>query len=194
MSIYEDMQRAQALRAELRALEQKVERAATKAPITVEDELEMNATQARMDTAYQAVDRRCPPPLPYEGKGEYRRRIIDGLKIYCDQWRAADTFAISDAAVPIMEKMVSDAARAAGPTFALRDGQIKARQVEGPNGHKTIEWVGKDAHFTEQFKAPVFRGLMKSRDEYAAMSRDAQLARITEVVRHRPVPQPRAGF
>lgn len=66
MSIHDGLARAQALRAELRNIEKRVENASRHEPITEQDERRMARFQAVCDEAYQAVDRRCPPPLAYE--------------------------------------------------------------------------------------------------------------------------------
>ena len=66
------------------------------------------------------------------------------------------------------------------------------------NGHDVVVFIGgKNAHFIKTFSRDVRRAQMKSPDAYNAMSRDANLSRIEEVVRsaHRPIVQaPRASF
>jgi 3-mercaptopyruvate sulfurtransferase SseA len=79
----------------------------------------------------------------------------------------------------------------------LKPGEIRERPFTTSAGARVIEFDGVDAHFTQQFSRVPRRAMLKSQEEYAQMSRDAQLSRITEVVRYgkRPTVQaPRAGF
>jgi hypothetical protein len=200
MSSYsEKLEELQRLREQVRILERQAEREArAMRPLTVADEQEMRGYQARADEAYSGANRRAPPPLPMERPDEYRRRLADGVKAYSPRWSKVDFATIEETALPIVESQVYQDAVANGRTHGLKPTEIRERVTVSGGGHRVIEFDGgPDAHFVQQFARAPRIGILKSQAEYAQMSRDAQMARITEIVRYgqRPTVQaPRAGF
>jgi hypothetical protein len=95
-------------------------------PISIEQERQMADTQARLDEAYQAAGRRAPPPLPYEKPTQFHRRLLDGLRVYSDEWRSRSINGVNDPNVlSAIEANVVSAARQNGPTYGLRPTEIK---------------------------------------------------------------------
>jgi hypothetical protein len=197
MSYQEQLERLQEMRAQTRALEKQVERQARDMqPLTEADERKMYADQVEFDPAYQAANRRAPPPLPYERPAQYSRRLAAGLQPLSSRWAKADLDALPDGAFAVAADQIRADAIKAGPTAGLAPGEIRARVDESGAGHRVVRYDGgPGAHYIRKFvREPKF-GVFKSQDEYARMSRDAQLARIGEIIRRRPVPQPmRTGF
>jgi predicted RNase H-like nuclease (RuvC/YqgF family) len=183
MSYAEQLERLQALRAQTRALEQQVDlQARSMQPLTLEDERQMADTQSRLDVAYQAANRRAPPPLPLERPSQFRQRLLDGLKVYHDDWRDKDLSRINNAAaLDAIEGQLTDAARKRGPTWGLRDGEIKAVEKSSGGGHKIIEFVGtENTSFIQQFKRPAPRAILKTQDEYNRIHTNNLLAKVTQ--------------
>ena len=198
VSLANDFVKARDLRNELRRLEESIARRADRSPVTLEDERAMGEMQARADSAYQAAGRRAPPALPLERPGEYHRRLLDGVKGYSPRWKSADLNVVTDeTALSVIEQQVyADAARN-GRTAGLKPLEIRERVSEGHGGHKVIEFDGgEEAHFTRQFSRDPRLGVFRPREEYEAMSRDAQLSRIGALVHeYRPtMAAPRAAF
>jgi predicted RNase H-like nuclease (RuvC/YqgF family) len=135
MSYAELLERLQALRAQTRALEQQVERQArSMSPLTLDDEREMSNIQSRLDHAYRAANRMAPPPLPCE-RPAFHRRLLDGLRVYSDTWRGKDISQVTDpTALRVIEDQLADAARKRGPTYGMRDGEIKAVETSSGGG------------------------------------------------------------
>jgi hypothetical protein len=200
VSYQDQMALLQEKRRELRALEAQAERTArAMSPLTIEDEHRMVAMQARADSLYRGAGR-LPAPLaePHERPGQYERRLVDGLKIYSQRWAKANVSVMPDDAFAIArDQIYADAAQNA-KTHGLKPGEIRELPTVSDGGHRVIEFVGADGtHFTEQFSRPPRRVMLKSQQEYSQMTRDAQLSRITEMVRYgqRPTVQaPRAAF
>ena len=197
MSTIETGVRIRDLRNELRKLEaQSAAEMALIQPLTEADERRMTDMQARADSAYIAANRRAPPPHAYERPDEYRRRLVDNLKIYSQKWAAADFISMDASVLPIVEKQVFADAVANGRTHGLKPYEIRQRVREDASGHRVVEYDGgPGAHYTRQFTRAPQLATFKSDAEYRAMSRDANMARISEIIRQRPVPQPmRTGF
>ena len=197
MSTYaEKLEQLQRMRSELRAFERQAEAEAKRMqPLTEADERQMLGMQARADEAYVAAARRAPPPHAYERPDEYRRRLVDGVKGYSPKWRQVDIARMDDSVLPIAEKQIYADAVANGRTYELKPGEIRERLTESGGGHKVIEFDGgEDTHFTEQFRRPPRFGQLKSQAEYAQMSRDANAARIDQIIRgyQRPIFRRRA--
>ena len=104
---------------------------------------------------------------------------------------------MDERALAAIEPMIYADAVANFQSLGLRADEIKPI-AKRENGHDTVTFIGgKNAHFIKTFSRDVRRAQMKSPDAYNAMSRDANLSRIEEVVRsaHRPIVQaPRASF
>ena len=193
----EKLEELQRLRAEVRRLERVAEVEAKRMqPLTESDERTMSAMQAHADSAYSSAERRAPPPHAYERPDEYRRRLVDGLKVYSEKWAGADFINMDANVLPIVEKQVFADAVANGRTHGLKLHEIRERVTQSGGGHKVIEFDGgSEAHFTQQFARPPRFASFRSDQEYRAMSRDAHLAKIDQIIRQRPVPQPmRTGF
>jgi hypothetical protein len=197
MSYAEQLERLEAMRAQTRALEKQLEREArSMQPITEKDERAMYADQAAFDPAYAPANRRAPPPLPYERPREYSRRLAAGLQPMSPRWAKADLAELPDSAFVVAADQIRADAIKAGPTAGLQPGEIRARVDESGGGHRVVRYDGgPGAHYIRKFVREPQVGVFKSQDEYARMSRDAQLARIGEIIRQRPVPQAmRTGF
>ena len=200
MSTYDEkLRELERLKAEYRKLSAQIERDARNAqPVLEDEERRMYADQARYDEGYIACGRKAPPPMANEHEGPYRRRLADGLKSVSPRWAKADVTAMPDEAFKIASEQIRADALEHGRFAGLRPGQIRERETRGHGGHKVIEFDGgADAHFVDQFARPIYRGIFKSPAEYAAMSRDANAARIDTIIRgyQRPLVQaPRAAF
>ena len=166
-------------------------------PLTEQDERDMLAIQARADSAYIAADRRAPPPLPYERKEQYRLRLIDGVKALSPKWRKADISLLPGEAMAVAEQQIYADVAVYGPTAGLAPSQIKEVIKKSGGGHTVIEFRGgENAHFTQQFSREPRVGIFRTPEAYAAMSRDTQVARVSEIVRtlRPPLSAPRAAF
>jgi hypothetical protein len=185
MSYAEQLERLQALRAQTRALEQQVDlQARSMQPLTLDDEREMSNIQSRLDQAYQAANRRAPPPLPMEKPSQFRHRLLDGLKVYHDDWRDKDLSRVNNAtALDAIEGQLTEAACRNGPTFGLRPTEIKQIETSSGGGHRIISFVGgPEAHFSQQFGFPAFRAKFHSPETYHTMTKNNLLSKITERV------------
>jgi hypothetical protein len=107
---------------------------------------------------------------------------LDGLKCYSDTWRGKSFDAVNDQnALRIIEDQVTAAARRNGPTFGMKDGEIKAVETSSSGGHKVIEFVGtENTSFIQQFKRPAPRAILKTQDEYNRIHTNNLLARVTQ--------------
>jgi hypothetical protein len=183
MSYQEQYERLQAMKAETRRLEEQVARQArAMSPVTIEEEREMSNIQSRLDVAYRAAQRSAPPPLPMEKPDQFHKRLLDGLKCYSDTWRGKSFDAVNDHnALRIIEDQVTAAARRNGPTFGMKDGEIKAVETSSSGGHKVIEFVGtENTSFIQQFKRPAPRAILKTQDEYNRIHTNNLLAKVTQ--------------
>jgi hypothetical protein len=193
MSYAEQLERLQAMRAQTRALEKQLEREArAMQPITEQDERRMYADQVAFDPAYQAANRRAPPPLPFERPAKYSRRLAAGLQPLSSRWAKADLDGLPDGAFAVAADQIRADAIKAGPTAGLAPGEIREAPSESHGGHKVIEFRGgENSSFIKHFTRPARRAVFADHSAYAAMSRDAQLSRITELARYgqRPIVQ-----
>jgi hypothetical protein len=196
MTLTNDFARARDLRRELRALEDSISRRANATPVTAEDEHRMSAMQARADASYAAAARRAPPPLPLERPEEYRRRLVDGVRELSPRWRNADVRGMRDDALTAVEGQIYADALENGRRHGLRLGEFRERVVQNSTGHTIIEFDGAEGtHFVDQFNRRAPRAEFKSPSEYTQMIRDANMARIDEIIRYRaPLHAPRAAF
>jgi hypothetical protein len=197
MSYQDQMALLQEKRRELRALEAQAERTAKNMrPLTEQDERELMELRARADETYRAAGRiGAPEPMSSDRPDTYRLRLAEGLKKHSATWKNADLVnAYAAGALDVAETQIYAEARAAGPTAGLAPGQMKP--VDRSDGlHKVIEWVGNGAHFTDHFRRPAPRVVLKTREQCEDMVRTNAMQRVTEIVHRRPVPQPmRTGF
>ena len=133
--------------------------------------------------------------MNFERPDTYRFRLAEGLKKHSSTWKNADLVNARVAgAFDVAESQIYAEARAAGPTAGLAPGQMKS--IDRSDGlHKVIEWVGNGAHFTDHFRRPAPRVVLKTREQCEDMVRTNAMQRVTEIVHRRPVPQPmRTGF
>jgi hypothetical protein len=193
---YQDqMAQLQEKRRELRALEAAAERTAKNMrPLTESDERELMNLRARADEVYRAAGRiGAPEPTSFDRPESYRLRLAEGLKKHSATWKDADLVnAYAAGAFGVVEGQIYADARASGRTYGLKPGQIRERPFVTAAGVRIIEFDGgPDSHFTKQFAREPRRVVLKSQEEYSRMQRDAQLSRITELVRygHRPTVQ-----
>ena len=117
--------------------------------------------------------------------------------MYSSAWRGKDLSGITDeTALTAIEGQIFADAVANGRTYGLKPHEIRQRVIPSAGGHTIIEYDGgPDASFIRQFAPAPRLGVFRPREEYERMSRDANLARIEEIVRQRPTPQPmRTGF
>ncbi len=186
---------ARDLRQRLHSLEERIAREADQSPITVADERRMADLQARANSIYTQADRHAPAPLPLERPDTYRRRLAKGLQEYSPKWRSADLSALDDVALDVIEQQIFADAAANSKTHGLKPGEIVPRKSAELDGHVRVDYVGGEgAWFGHLFTRPPQRALLKSQGEYDAMTRADQLSRISEIIRHRPVPAPRVTF
>jgi hypothetical protein len=128
----------------------------------------------------------------------FRLRLAAGLQNYSSRWKNANLAALPDAALAAAESQIyADAPK--GRTAGLRPTEIRERVMTDSSGHRVVEFDGgEDASFVKQFSRPAMRAVLKSSGEYSQMSRDVNMARINEIIRHRPLPQvlrnSQAGF
>jgi hypothetical protein len=193
----ENLAEIQRLRNELRSRERQAEAEAKRMqPLSEAQERQMYADQATFDQAYMAAGRKAQPPHAYERPDQYKRRLADGLKVYSDRWAKADFNKIPDDAFEIVAAQVHADAMQHGRNHGLAAREVRELPSTSASGHRTVDFVGGAlGWFGRQFERPARRAVFQSPEHYAAMSRDAQMARLTEIVRHRPTPQPmRTGF
>jgi hypothetical protein len=198
VSYRDKLEELQRLRAEVRRLERQAEaEAKSMSPLTIDDEHRMVAMQSRADSVYRGAGRLpAPAPEPGDRPASYERRLADGLKVYSQQWAKASVFGMPEEAFQIArDQIYADATRNAR-THGLMANELKPIPTRTASGHESVEYVGgPEAWFGKQFSRPARRAVFADQATYSAMSRDAQLARITELSRYRPVPQPmRTGF
>ena len=63
----------------------------------------------------------------------------------------------------------------------MKDGEIKAVEATSGGGHKIINFVGNEnTHFSEQFKRPAPRAILKTQDEYNIIHTNNLLAKVTQ--------------
>jgi hypothetical protein len=198
MSYQDQMALLQEKRRELRALEAQAERTArSMSPITLDDELRMVEAQTRADALYRGAGRLpAPPPEPHERPSTYERRLVDGLKVYSERWAKANLAAMPDDAFQIARAQIFADAAANAKTHGLQARQLKPIPTRTASGHESVEWVGGDgAWFGRQFERPARRAILPTPEECTKMMATAAMQRVSEVIRHRPTPQPlRTGF
>lgn len=195
MAYSDTLTKIQEMRRALREAERQAENEAVRMqPLTETDERRMYADQAEFDPAYAAAYRKAPPPLAHERPGEYRRRLVAGLSGYSDRWRKADFDAMSDDVLAIAGPQVRADAIANGKTAGLRPGEL--REITKNNGGAVIsEFIGDPdtTWFGQTFTRRPAIARLKSHAEYADMARTDAMRQVSEVIRHRPLPQPVRG-
>jgi hypothetical protein len=186
------------LRDELRRLERQNEQEMARInPLSLNEEHEMRAMQARADELFRGAGRLpAPEPHAHERPSTYERRLADALKVYSARWAKADVFAMPADAFKVVQPQIYADAAANAKTHGLQATEIRELPSTSASGHRTYEFAGGErAWFGHRFARPARRAVFADPSAYAQMSRDSQMSRLTEIVRHRPVPQPmRTGF
>jgi hypothetical protein len=152
-----DINRAKALRDELRSLESNIERRLDRSPITVADENAMRDMQVRADGVYQALGRRAPPTTGFERPREYRLRLLEGLKPH-SQWKSADLWQFEDRGLDEVERQIFAEARAdARCPSDLKPNEVRpiVRQDSAGHGHG----ICRQRH---PFRAPIYAAAISS--------------------------------
>ena len=105
------------------------------------------------------------------------------MKGYSPRWKSADLNVVTDeTALSAIEGQVFADAATNGRTAGLKPLEIR-EAIREPWRPSAIEFVGgEEAHFTRQFSREPRLGVFRPREEYEAMSRDAQLSRIGAIV------------
>jgi hypothetical protein len=93
------------------------------------------------------------------------------------------------------EQVYADAA-ANAKSYGLKARELKPIPTRTASGHESVEWVGgPNAWFGRQFERPARRAILPTPEECTKMMATAAMQRVSEVIRHRPTPQPlRTGF
>jgi hypothetical protein len=188
------------LRAEVRRLERQAEvEAKAMTPLSIDDEHRMVAAHSRADALYRGAGRLpAPSPEPGERPAGYERRLVDGLRIYSPRWsKARGISAMPDDAFQIAREQIYADAIENAKSYGLKARELKAIPTRSASGHESVEWVGgPEAWFGKQFAREPRRAVFADQATYSAISRDANLARVAEVVRtvRPPMQAPRAGF
>jgi hypothetical protein len=198
MSYSDKLEELHRLRAEVRRLERHAEaEARAMAPLTIDDQYRMVAAQSRADALYRGAGRLpAPAPEPHERPAAYERRLADGLRIYSPRWSKANVERMPDDAFVIARDQIYADAAANARTHGLRANELKPIPTRTASGHESVEWVGGDgAWFWRQFERPARRAILPTPEECTKMMATAAMQRVSEVIRHRPTPQPlRTGF
>jgi hypothetical protein len=199
VSYSEKLEELHRLRSEVRRLERQAEaEAKSMSPLTIDDEHRMVAAQSRADALYRGAGRLpAPAPEPHERPAAYERRLADGLRIYSPRWSKANVERMPDDAFAIARDQIYADAAANARTHGLRANELKPIPTRTASGHESVEYVGgPEAWFGKQFSRPARRAVFADQATYSAMTRDANLARVAEVVRtvRPPLQAPRAGF
>jgi hypothetical protein len=187
------------LREELRRLERQNEQEMARIqPLSLNEEHEMRAMQARVDELFRGAGRLpAPEPHAHERPSTYERRLADALKVYSKQWAKADVFGMpADAFKVVRPQIYADAAQNAR-THGLQERQLKPIPTRTASGHEAVEYVGGDgAWFGQAFERPARRAQFHAPEDYARMMQTAAMQRVGEVVRtmRPPMQAPRAGF
>jgi hypothetical protein len=199
MSYQDQMALLQEKRRELRALEAQAERTArSMQPITEKDERELMDWQARSDAAYRAAGRMgSPAPMNFERPAEYQRRLVEGIAAHSSTWARADFSKMPDEAFQIARDQVLAEVAANAKAHGLKSTEIRELPSSSNAGHWVVEFAGgENAWFGNVFRRTPRLAVFQQPEAYAAMSRDGQLARVSEVVRtmRPPMQAPRVGF
>ena len=96
-----------------------------------------------------------------------------------------------DDAFQIARAQIFADAAANAKTHGLQARQLKPIPTRTASGHESVEWVGgPNAWFGRQFERPARRAILPTPEECTKMMATAAMQRVSEVIRHRPTPQP----
>jgi hypothetical protein len=110
-----------------------------------EDFNDMAEIQARADAVYQGFGKKASRPLDGETKGQYRRRLANGLKEFSPDVKDADLSVIPDSAFfdSIERRIYADATEAALHPTDLEDNEIRAITKRDEAGRNVTTYHGK---------------------------------------------------
>jgi hypothetical protein len=96
---------------EIETLRRRVEQLEREARTPTTARAEFIAEQARADGAYQTLASEAPAPLSGERIGDYRMRLVTGLKRHSKRWSDVDLTGCPDTALTkIADEIYADAA------------------------------------------------------------------------------------
>ncbi len=158
-TIEELSRRANALRAELRKVEEESHRIMSDAqPLTAREAAQMADFQSRCDSVYREFGehKHSPAPFAHERMGSFRRRVLNDLRQYSNDLKNVDFAdpALKDDAVTIFETQVfNDAMKCAkSGDYLPKDVLTPRSHLDPVDGHRITEFVGPS--FMRQFKLP----------------------------------------
>jgi len=198
-SIYESMHELQLMRQHVREMEGELQRRTDAAtPLMPDDERKLVEYQSRADSVLREAGRFAQAPLPLERPAQYRRRLAESLKEFSPELKGCEFHRMDDATFGMFEEMAYEGARKNGKSFGLKPTEMRPIESKSVGGHARVDWAGGEkAWFGSTFARPARRAVFKSQGEYQAMERDANLARVSEVIsaaRRQTVQAPRAAF
>ena len=198
-SIYESMQQIQVLKDKLRDAQAELQRRSDAAtPIMPDDERKLVEYQSRADSVLREAGRFAQAPLPLERPAQYRRRLAESLKEFSPELKGCEFHRMDDVTFSKFEEMLFEGAKKNGRSFGLKPTEMRPIESKSVGGHARVDWAGGEkAWFGSTFARPARRAVFKSQGEYQAMERDANLARVSEVIsaaRRQTVSVPRASF
>jgi hypothetical protein len=178
-----DRVRLRDLKAEARRLEASV--VEREVPRTYADEQKLLELRAKTDPVYRDAGRLgAPEPMSQESVPAFRRRMLADLARYHPRWSEVPIDNIrDDNTLNAIEQQVFEAARKNGPSYGLKDGEIRQLTTKTDGGHTVYNVAGNEnTHFTQQFSRPPKKVQFYTPETYHEMSRNNILSRITSVV------------
>lgn len=154
VNLPEEIRRAKALREELYQMERRISGAMREqGPLCEAEEGLMADAQARADSAYAALGKRAPAPLPGERLSAYRVRLLRPLQRH-SEFSSIDLAAQPAKNLDILEpKIFADAMSAADAGSHLPDGELLPISKVDESGRRTTEFRGRGS-FVRNFKHP----------------------------------------
>lgn len=115
---------------------------------TADERTALADAQVRADSVYGAFGKQAPPPMAGETTRDYRVRLLKGMQMHSEDWKAIDVGLLAGDAIVVAEKRIYADAVAASKTPAdLRSGELREFvNVDGATGIRTVEFRGKE-HF-----------------------------------------------
>ena len=152
-------------RRDYKALMDRLDSLETKMPKQLKDEEydQFAAAQARADAVYSAYGNSAPRPLQGESLLQYRRRLLNDLKQYSEDWKNSDlrVVAVDEASLAIAERQIFAAADAAVRNPAsVPIGILREIKNRNDAGHTMTTFVGSPISWMNRF-APTGRAVTK---------------------------------
>jgi hypothetical protein len=179
--VAQDRIRLRDLKNEARKLEYSL--ADRERPRTYDDEQQILNLRAKADPVYRDAGRLgAPEPMVSESPRAFRIRMLDDLGRYHKDWSKTSVDCIRDeTALSHVEQQIFDAARKNGPSYGLKDGEIRQLATKTQGGHTVYNFAGNEnTHFTQQFSRGAKKATFYAPEVYHEMSRNNILSRITE--------------